>query len=213
MASLTEAEVSVLVPIVESEAKRVAGRYDGVEAEDLTQELWVWIMEKSSPALAKYANEGQHGALARSVYGAAVKWCERDKKRRLAEQGINWRDQYTYSRPEVARLLPLALDPASVPGMSGQQLHDGPSAKSDPAYGGGLLASIVDVRTAFSALSESDQKFVGVVIGLDTNWEDISRTTGLKQNSAYAKWMRILDRMVTRHLGRKTDDSADADEE
>lgn len=206
MASITDDQAAYLAPIVESQTRKVAERYEGVEPEDLAQEVWVWIVEESSPALLLYVAEEQAGRAVRAIYNAAVKWCERDRKRRLAEQGINWRDQYNYSRSEVARLLPLALDPGAIPGFAGRDLHDGPSAKSDPAYGGGMLASIIDVRSAFLKLSESDQKFVGIVIGLDTNWDHISATTGLKAQSAYAKFMRILDRMVTRHLGRKTDD-------
>jgi hypothetical protein len=123
----------------------------------------------------------------------------------LRELGIDWRDDYNYSRPEVARLLPVALDPESIPGLSGGELHDGPSAKSDPAYGGGMLASLIDVRSAYAKLSDADQQYVLTCVGLDQNWDQIAATTGLLASSAYAKWMRILDRMVTRHLGRKTD--------
>jgi hypothetical protein len=97
---------------------------------------------------------------------------------------------------------------ATIPGLSGGGLHDGPSAKTDPAYGGGMLASIVDVRVAFAKLSESDQQFVTLVVGFDSQWDTIAVHTGMQGNSAYAKFMRILDRMVTRHLGRKRDDDA-----
>lgn len=197
--------VTYLSPIVDAQAKRVAARYEGVEVEDLAQEVWVWIVEQSSPALVAYVAQDQKGAVTRSIYNAAVNWCEADRKRKLRSQGLDWRDEYTYSRPEVARLLPLALDSQAVPGLSGTGLHDAPSAKSDPAYGGGMLASLIDVRSAYNKLSDADQAFVLTVIGLDSNWNDIAATTGVQANSAYAKWMRILDRMVTRHLGRKTD--------
>lgn len=206
MDQLTSAEVNYLSPIVDQQAKRVAARYEGIEADDLAQDVWVWIVEQSSPALREYIAADQAGRVAKSLYNAAVTWCERDRKRKLRALGIDWRDEYNYSRPEVARLLPLALDSAAVPGLSGSGLHDGPSAKNDPAYGGGMLASLIDVRSAYNKLSELDQAFVLTVVGLDSNWNDIAATTGVQANSAYAKWMRILDRMVTRHLGRKTDD-------
>lgn len=206
MASITASEAETLDPIISRQSEIVAKRYDGVEAEDLAQEVWVWVVEEASPALLGYLADGHLGRLTKSVYNAAVKWCERDRKRRLKEAGIDWRDEYNYTRPEVAKLLPLALDPATIPGLCGGDLHDGPASKSDPAYGGGMLAGIVDVRAAFSRLSGPDQDFVQIVVGLDSNWNDIAATTGLRAQSAYAKWMRILDRMVTRHLGRKTDD-------
>lgn len=205
MASITDAEVKYLSPIVAAQASRVAARYENVEADDLAQEVWLWIVEESSPALRQYIADGHDGRIAKSVYNAAVKWCETDRRKRLREAGIDWRDEYVYSRPEVARLLPLALDPATIPGMSGGQLHDAPSPRNDPAHGGGMLAALADVRYAFRCLSEPDQAFVLTVVGLDTNWNDIAATTGIQANSAYAKWMRILDRMVTRHLGRKTE--------
>lgn len=208
MASLTADDTETIRKIVSRQTDIVAGRYEAVDAEDLAQEVWVWILEDSAPALAQYIAEDHLGRLTKAVYNYAVKWCERDKRQTV---GYNWRDEYNYTRPEVARLLPLALDSSTVPGLSGTGLHDGPSAKSDPAYGGGLLASLVDVRTAYSKLSEDDRNFVLVVVGLDANWEQVAATTGLLANSAYAKYMRILDRMVTRHLGRKTDEDDDAE--
>lgn len=206
MGSPTEVDLTPLAPIVQRQSEKVAARYDGVEADDLAQEVWVHIMEGGLPKAPEYIETGQPGRLTNAVYNIAVKWCETDKRAKLKAAGIDWRDDYNYSRPEVARLLPMALDSAIVPGLSGDGLHDGPAARSDPAYGGGMLAGIIDVRVAYSKLSEPDRQFVLIVVGLDTNWDQIAATTGLLAQSAYAKYMRILDRMVTRHLGRKTDE-------
>jgi hypothetical protein len=203
--------------LVEATAKRVAARYVGIEADDVTQEVWMWWLTKGDKYvqaykadLARAEGESNREAvrqvkalMGRSVNNAAVRYCEKERKATL---GYDWRDDYTYTRPEVARLLPLALDPSTIPGLSGGGLHDGPSAKSDPAYGGGMLASIADVRSAFGKLSPSDQDYVKLVVQLDTQWDIIASHLGLQANSAYAKYMRILDRMVTRHLGRAKDE-------
>ena len=212
MEALTRTEIDYLTPIVEAQAKRVAARYEGIETDDLAQEVWVWLVEESSPALRGYVAADQAGRVAKSLYNAAVTWCERDRKRKLREAGIDWRDEYNYSRPEVARLLPMALDYGAIPALAGRELSDMPGAKADPAYSNDILASLIDVRNAFGALSGADQDYVRVVIGLDSNWSDIAACTGVQANSAYAKWMRILDRMVTRHLGRKVDDESVAAE-
>ena len=209
MEALTEKEAKDLDPIVRSQAERVAKRYDGVDPDDLAQEVWLWIVEESSPALREYVANGQHGRLTKSLYNAAVKWCEADRKRKLRAEGIDWRDEYNYSRPEVGRLLPMALDYGAVPGLTGRDLTGQPGGKTDPAYHNDQLAALIDIRGAFGKLSGPDQDFVRVVIGLDTKWDQISNCTGLKTTSAYAKYMRILDRMVTRHLGRKTDEDDD----
>jgi DNA-directed RNA polymerase specialized sigma24 family protein len=193
------------VSMIETNAAKIAARYDGIDADDVTQEIWVWWLSDGAPAVARYHRDGQRGRLAKAIQNAALNYCEREKKLTL---GYDWRDDYNYSRPEVARLLPLALDPATIPGLSGGGLHDGPSAKADPAYGGGMLASIVDVRSAFGKLSDDDQEFVKLVVAFDSRWDAVGIHLGIQPNSAYQKYMRILDRMVTRHLGRVTDDDA-----
>lgn len=209
MATLTADEVELLTPTVKAQCRKVAARYQGVDTDDLEQEVWVWMLSDAAPSFYDYIQRGEIGRATKSIYNAAVKWCERDRHRQLAAAGLDWRDEYNYTRPEVARLLPAALDTGQAPGMSGAALHDGPSAKSDPAVGGDLLAGVVDVRMAYAKLSEADQQFIQVVVGLNSEWEQIASTSGLKASSAYAKYMRILDRMVTRHLGRRTDEDED----
>jgi hypothetical protein len=205
MAVLTDAEVQVLRRIVDAQAAIVARRYEGINAEDVGQEVWVAFLDGDAATVSKYLAAGHEGKIAKVAYSAAIRYCEKERKSTL---GYDWRDDYTYSRPEVARLLPLALDPTAIPGLSGSALHDGPSVRSDPAYGGGMLASIVDVRVAYEKLSDEDQQFLMLCVGFDQAWEYVGLHTGLQPNSAYAKYMRILDRMITRHLGRKVDTDA-----
>jgi hypothetical protein len=199
MATLTDAEVRDLADLVEVSAHRVARRYDCVSQEDVAQEIWLWACENPDYIRAKMTDHT--GILALNFYRAGMTYADREWKELVPG---DWRDQYTYSRMEVSRLLPLALNPATTPGLSGQ-LHDGPSSKSDPAYGGGMLASIVDVRIAYRKLSLTDQDFLSACVEYDLDWIRIAPLFGLAENSAYAKYMRILDRMVTRHLGRKDD--------
>lgn len=202
--SLTDAEVTELWRIAGRQAAIVAPRYS-LDVDDVIQEIWVWALSEGAGQIRRYLDAGHLGRVAKTFYSAAVRHGERDKRAGL---GYDWRDDYNYSRPEVARLLPLALDPGSIPGLQGSALHDGPSARSDPAYGGGMLAAVVDVRVAFGKLSESDREFVKAVVGLDAKWDAVAVHTGMKSTSAQSKYYRILDRMVTRHLGRAVDDDA-----
>jgi hypothetical protein len=185
-------------------AAHATPKYNGVvEQSDVEQEMWVWVLSSGATLTTQYTNGEVDEKLYRfKLRNSAVKYCERERKSTL---GYDWRDDYDYSRPEVARLLPLALDPSSIPGLSGGSLHDGPSAKSDPAYGGGMLASIVDIRAAFAKLSPADQGFVQSVVDHDLDWDTIAEHHELASNSAYQKWMRILDKMVTKHLSRRFD--------
>lgn len=199
MAALTVGE------LIADVAGAFAPQYDGiVEKQDIEQELWVWVLDGGRTETKKYQAGGDEKLYRFKLRNAALKYGERERK---ASLGYDWRDDYNYTRPEVARILPLALDPSTIPGLSGGGLHDGPSAKSDPAYGGGMLASIIDIRVAFGKLSATDQEYARLVVDCDSDWDLVAKETGLQANSAYAKYMRILDRMVTRHLGRKADDA------
>lgn len=195
--------ISDLIPQI---ADHLGDQYRGItEADDIAQEIHLWALTGGRAAVNKYVTEGDERLIRYHLRNAGARYCEKERR---ASLGYDWRDDYSYSRPEVARILPLALDPSTIPGLSGGGLHDGPSAKSDPAYGGGMLASIVDVRVAFSKLSESDQAFVQSVVDNDLDWDAIGEHHELQSNSAYQKWMRILDKMVTKHLGRRDDAAA-----
>lgn len=201
MAALTDADVQTLAETVERQAKRVARRYDCVDAEDVAQEMWLWMVEHAD--YIRQQIDGDHmGIIAIGLYRAGMAYADKEWKELVPG---DWRDQYTYSRPEVARLLPLALAGDYVPGLSGGGLHDGPGNKNDPAYGGGLLASVMDVRIAFDRLSPNDQIFLSICVDYDLDWPRIAMEVGTQENSCYAKYMRILDRLVTRHLGRADD--------
>lgn len=202
MATLTDAEVRTLTATVDRTAERIAQRYDSIEADDVAQEMWLWMLDAGADYVRTCIDNDHMGRLARAVYHAGIRYAEREWKASLP---YDWRDQYNYTRMEVARLLPMALNNDEIPGLSKGDLHDGPSSKSDPAYGGGMLASLMDVRIAFTKLSDADQIFLGVCVDYDLDWPRVAAEFSLLENSAYAKYMRILDRMVTRHLGRKDD--------
>lgn len=210
MVEFTASDMDVLTPLVEGAARNLQDQYAGImDRGDIAQEIWVYLLQRGREKAKAYidSNRDDHTRNKFKLYlrNAALKACERERKATL---GHDWRDEYNYSRPEVSRLLPLALDPESIPGLSGGGLHDGPSAKSDPAYGGGMLASLIDVRTAFSKLSPEDQRYVRDAVSFDSQWDKLGEFYKIQPNSAYAKWMRILDKMVTKHLKNVSDDAA-----
>jgi hypothetical protein len=198
MDTLTDADVQALAETVDRQAKRVARRYDCVDAEDVAQEMWLWMVEHAEWVRDKLENHS--GIIALALYRAGMIYADKEWKELVPG---DWRDQYTYSRPEVARLLPIALGDDESLALPGGGLHDGPSHKSDPAYSGGLLASVLDIRIAYGKLSTEDQAYLATCVDLDMAWDRVAAEFGLAGNSAYAKYMRILDRMVTRHLGRR----------
>lgn len=200
MGALTDSDVKALSELVQASAARVARRYDCVAVEDVAQEMWLWACE--NPDYVQHKIEDHTGILSLNFYRVGMTYADKEWKESVPG---DWRDQYRYSRMEVARILPLALDPTSIPGLSSGALHDGPSSKSDPAYGGGMLASIMDVRIAFGKLSLTDQDYLSACVEYDLDWPRVAPLFGLLETSAYAKYMTILDRMVTRHLGRRDD--------
>jgi hypothetical protein len=112
MAALTESELHEFMagPVMDAARRQagiVADRYAGIEQQDVEQEIWVWFYGDGKRKAQRLVLKGDIAPVEKAFYNAAVDYCERERK---ASLGYDWRDDYNYSRPEVARLLPLALD-------------------------------------------------------------------------------------------------------
>lgn len=126
----------------------------------------------------------------RAARNVAVLFCER---RKAEQSGYQVEDVYYYSREQVARLVPLAVEDVTIPGVPESTRR----APSDPAEGGNVLALISDVRKAISGLPRSDVALV--VAGYeatDQEWNALAAQMAVKAPSLRRRYNRILDRIV-----------------
>ena len=89
--------------LFDSIAKNVASRYRGVaEADDISQELWVWWLSHESPNL-----EELDWALTRTLYTVAERYCKRESDAKVISP------KTSYNTDEVLVFVELLVNPPS----------------------------------------------------------------------------------------------------
>lgn len=199
MDTLTSADVDLIhigpywETIVEPAVGDVYRRYSGdVEFEDLTQEAAVWWYGTGQRYLQTYLDDdAKHVRLRRSLW----RWCARYAERERAQRrGYNPADQAAYSAARVFSLLPVALDPDGLPDGGG--MKEGPRPKGNLAEGGDVLAMLVDVRRAVTALDFDDQTFLVLCEDLGQDWNRIAANSNTLPDSVRRRHTRITERMA-----------------
>ena len=157
-----------LADIVPSVASVVYRRYRGyVEREDLIQECYLWATSRND-SLQEQLNE--ENLLRKVANEKRIAWqmkrhAERyARKEKASKSGYKIADEAFYDTATLAQLLPfviksVVLDTALE--QSQVMINDGqPHRQSAPAEGGNLLASLVDIKKAFTKLPEEDKQIL-----------------------------------------------------
>ncbi len=174
--------------------------YVHTDRADIVQEVYAWWLGSGASSVSAYIGpdsqyDESHGRnkLAIAIERFARNMCEREK---AAAVGYNPEDTYRYTPNEVKRLLPLALDSTAltIPGQS----FDSAPVHGDPAEGGNLLASVVDVRRALNGLDSLDRLFLQAFVESDTG--HVAELFGLEEPSVLQRHSRLVARLV-RMLG------------
>lgn len=141
------AEVLDIDSVVNSQAYKTARRYAGfVDADDLVQEGWVWILEH--PKNMKAHQENEETALAAYRLGQDL-WTVMEsyaRRQKAAASGYEPEDDIYFSDALINLVLPAVLkDDPTPPVQAGERVAN----TSDPAEGGTWLATYLDVKQAW----------------------------------------------------------------
>jgi hypothetical protein len=187
-------DITPYLPIVKGKAREVARHYPGLlEAQDLEQEIALWWYSAPVDALTSYLQDDGLSRLRRAFWRHARDYAE---KQRRAQGGPEVFVQSRYAAAEVAAMLPVALDPDGIPEHRAVD-ETGRQSKGNVAWGGNLLASLVDVRRALkAALTEDDRQFLLWVDAARNDWDKVGRLVGIEPDSARRRHARIAGRMA-----------------
>jgi hypothetical protein len=202
-------DLSELEPIVQSVAgdfARKFGRY-GVEREDVSQELWTWVVKHPGKITEWSAEEHFEKILAKTLRHEANAYSQRAKADAL---GYSVSDLAWYSRNELKALLTAMFDPEAwtEPPVSED---GGRSRRGNPAEGGNWIALLADVAQAYNRLSTEDKALLAWFHGRE--WTNVmyAEVYGITQQSASNRHTKALNRLL-RLLGgerpRNTHDDA-----
>lgn len=186
-------EIHPYMEVVEATVGDVYRRFSAwVEREDLLQEAAVWWYGPGQTYLPTYLAEDENlRRLRRSLWRYVARYAEREKAHK---RGYEPCDQLRYHPSEITSLLPLAMDPDGVPDGGG--IKDGPKPKGNLAEGGDVLAALIDVRRALSALTEDDLHFLTLAQDHAHDWDLLASYTGTLADSCRRRHARITERMA-----------------
>lgn len=198
-------DITPHLPVVRGKAREVARHYPGLlEHTDLEQEIALWWYSVSPDVLHAYLQDDGLSRLRRAFFRVARDYAE---KQRRTQGGPDTFVQSRYSAAEVGAMLPVALDPDGIPEHRAVD-ESGRASKGNVAWGGNLLASLIDVRRALATLTAEDREFLYLVDLHRSGWEPIGSHYGIDPDSARRRHARIASRMAAWLNHDDTDEEA-----
>jgi len=112
---------------------------------------------------------------------------------------VSRRDHFTYTRQQIEALLPACFDPDF--GILAAKAEQEVRSNGDPAHGGGLMAMVADVRSAWDRLDREDHRLLERRHNDGWGLDVIAASFGLENEQEAADLVDgAVDKMI-HHLG------------
>jgi DNA-directed RNA polymerase specialized sigma24 family protein len=159
---------SSIYDIAPSVARTVARKYSKwVDKDDVKQECLLWAINRSewinSQLSEPDTEQRKHNEqkLAWQMTRAAERYCRKEK---AIKSGYQVADEAYYEGATLAQLLPFVIASVidgTVLEQAQEMIKDGqPRGSSSPAEGGNLLATLLDIKSAYLKLNAEDQRLL-----------------------------------------------------
>lgn len=185
--------------MVQTLASEYARKYNMLEREDITQELWVWFVAhpRKYKEWSELENKDRDKLIAKSLRNAALKYCEKEKARKV---GYDTSDLYYYDAAVVEAFLPsIIAGTYSIP-TSIQDLN-AKFGSGDISDGNNWLALRSDIAAAFEKLSDAKQNILRLRFSIDSpDWALLSKDMDSTPDGARMKVQRAINSLI-KNLG------------
>jgi len=151
-----------LVPAVATTIHRRYKNY--VEKDDIKQECMAWAVTRTAYITEQMMEPNEEkrmhneSRIAYQMRRVAERYARKEK---AAKSGYQTSDEVYYESAKLGQLLPFVIASVvdgTVLEQVQQMIQDGqPKGKSSPAEGGGLLATLIDIKQSFLKLDVQDQ--------------------------------------------------------
>ncbi|MFE0648525.1 hypothetical protein ACFVZH_08065 [Streptomyces sp. NPDC059534] len=167
--------------IAESVARKVANEYPGIDAEDLSQEILLHVVEKEGSYVTADYPDGQ---LRKNFRQVAVSYAGRERYKFLYHSA-----QYVYTSPEVRALFEKAF--------FRPELWENPPTKDDgnSVTAGGVIVALWDLDRAYGALPILDAQVIAKRYDRE---EPLSSAETMRLSRAVDKVVRVLNNGVVK---------------
>jgi hypothetical protein len=185
--------------LVQTLATEYARKYTMVERNDIAQELWVWFVShpRKYKEWSELKQKDQDKLIAKSLRNAALKFCEKEKARKV---GYDMSDLYYYDTSVIEVFLPSIIgDSYEIP----TKIKDlgGTVKTSEISDGNNWLSLRSDIVSAYNKLSEAKQNILRLRFSIEQpDWALLAKDMDSTPDGARMKVQRAINSLI-KHLG------------
>lgn len=170
--------------------------YNFVTADDLRQEMWVWVLKHQEKVTDWMTREDKvekaqgSKALAKSLLRMGQIYCRKEK---AASSGYLPQDEYFYTRSLVTALVDALVNDGK---MQVNMVDDSPRKTKLDSEGNDILALLSDVDRALASLEEGQRTLVVRLCGHGETSAQVAEQEGVTRQAVDNRLNRALDRMI-----------------
>jgi hypothetical protein len=185
--------------MVQTLASDYSRKYSMLERDDIAQELWVWFVAhpRKYKEWSALEQKDKDKLIAKSLRNAALKFCEREKARKI---GYDMSDLYYYDTSVVEAFLPSIIgETYEIP----TKIKDlGSQVKSNEVNdGNNWLALRSDIASGYYKLTEAKQNILRLRFSIEQpDWATLAKDMDSTPDGARKKVERALASLV-KNLG------------
>ena len=185
--------------LVQTLATEYARKYTMVERNDIGQELWVWFVghPRKYKEWSELKQKDQDKLIAKSLRNAALKFCEKEKAKRV---GYDMSDLYYYDTSVIEVFLPSIIGesyeiPTKIKDLGGT------IKTSEISDGNNWLSLRSDILSAYNKLSEAKQNILRLRFSIEQpDWALLAKDMDSTPDGARMKVQRAINSLI-KHLG------------
>ena len=185
--------------VVANIASEYHKKYPMVEAQDISQILWMWFVTHSSKykEWSDLEQKDKDKLIAKSLRNAAITFCEKEKARTI---GYEFLDLYYYDSTVIEAFLPSIISesyeiPSKIKDLNFK------FGKGETTDGNNWLVLRSDIASAYYQLPEAKQKILKVRFSMENcEWDVIAAELDSTPEGARKKVQRTITSLI-RKLG------------
>jgi len=185
--------------VVANIASEYHKKYPMVEAQDISQILWMWFVTHSSKykEWSDLEQKDKDKLIAKSLRNAAITFCEKEKARTV---GYEFLDLYYYDSTVIEAFLPSIISesyeiPSKIKDLNFK------FGKGETTDGNNWLVLRSDIASAYYQLPEAKQKILKVRFSMENcEWDVIAAELDSTPEGARKKVQRTITSLI-RKLG------------
>lgn len=190
MEDFTDAEVKAIHEGVKHGHSVSNGAVDYM---DCWQEAWVWVLENRDRIVEMRESGKKYDRwLRNSAYHVVVGYTRAEMMHRT---GSHISDFAVYTAAHIQDMLPALFLGESF--NTGHEVNEEVKHKTSPAEGGNGLATMTDIKVAFTRLGQEQKQLLFYLYGEGpTSYEKVARKVGVSSMTVRRREQRALDQMV-----------------